>query len=442
MIIIYIFNIYILHCILGYAVYGTSFADNDSLASLVSVEMNAHLLILLTDVKGVYDRPPKNPDAIIIDVFTDNSSDNIKIGDVSTGGRGGMGAKIFAALDANKGGVQAVVIASGIDSESVLKIVKGEQIGTCFFRNYEEECDEDNCIDSEIKVVSNESSKEIDERLTAISKEMAKAARLASKNLQLLSSKEREEILIAIANAINDRENEILEANMIDIKNAEKSGIVGASLSRLELTSEKISTLIKGIKSIAAQVEPIGRLISRTEIAEKLILDKISCPIGVLLIIFESRPDCLPQIAALAIRSGNGLLIKGGKEAEKSNNILHKIISETIEKVSNQKVSSGFIGLITSRANIPSLLKLDKYIDLVIPRGSGDLVKYIKDNTRIPVMGHAEGICHVYVDADADIEKTLEIVIDAKTNYPSGNISNNLYFELFIFLKINKKTLY
>jgi delta-1-pyrroline-5-carboxylate synthetase len=398
--------------------------------------MNAHLLILLTDVKGVYDRPPTDQDAVIVDVFTENSSDNIKIGDVSSGGRGGMGAKIFAALEANKGGVQAVVIASGIDSESILKIVKGEQQGTCFFRNYEEEFEEENCIDSETKVDSLESTEEVDDRLKAISEEMAKSARIESRNLQLLNSKEREDILIAIADAINDREDEILEANMIDMKKADKAGIVGASLKRLELTSEKISTLVKGIKSIALQNEPIGHIISRTEISEKLILDKISCPIGVLLIIFESRPDCLPQIAALAIRSGNGLLLKGGKEAEKSNFILHKIISDTIEKVSNGKVSRGFIGLVTSRSNIPSLLKLDKYIDLVIPRGSGNLVKYIKDNTRIPVMGHAEGICHIFVDSEADIDKTLQIVIDAKTNYPSGIISTILI--IIIIIVINK----
>jgi gamma-glutamyl phosphate reductase len=139
-----------------------------------------------------------------------------------------------------------------------------------------------------------------------------------------------------------------------------------------------------------------------------------------LLIIFESRPDCLPQIAALALRSGNGLLLKGGKEAEKSNKILHKIIAETIEKVTKGFVSRNVIGLITSRASIPSLLKMDSYIDLVIPRGSGDLVKHIKENTRIPVMGHAEGVCHVYIDSKADINKAEKILLDSKTDYPSA----------------------
>lgn len=122
----------------------------------------------------------------------------------------------------------------------------------------------------------------------------------------------------------------------------------------------------------------------------------------------------------MAIRSGNALLLKGGKEAEHSNACLHRIITETIEKVSEGKVSREVFGLITSRSDIPSLLKMDEYIDLVIPRGSGSLVKFIKDNTRIPVMGHAEGICHIYVDRDADPSKAMKIVVDAKTDYPSA----------------------
>jgi gamma-glutamyl phosphate reductase len=151
-----------------------------------------------------------------------------------------------------------------------------------------------------------------------------------------------------------------------------------------------------------------------------LVLEKSACPIGVLLIIFESRPDCLPQISALAIRSGNGLLLKGGKEAENSNAFLHKIIADTLETASNGKVSRDSIGLIQNRSDIPSLLKLDNYIDLVIPRGSGALVKFIKENTKIPVMGHADGICHLYIDKAADVNKATAIAVDAKTDYPSA----------------------
>ena len=142
---------------------------------------------------------------------------------------------------------------------------------------------------------------------------------------------------------------------------------------------------MQGIRAIADEPEPIGRLLQRTELADRLVLDKLACPIGVLLIIFESRPDCLPQISALAIRSGNGLLLKGGKEAEHSNALLHKIITDCVASASGGRVGRDAIGLITTKADIPSLLRLDQYIDLVIPRGSGALVKYIKDNTRIPV---------------------------------------------------------
>ena len=197
------------------------------------------------------------------------------------------------------------------------------------------------------------------------------------------------------------------------------SGLDQQSLKRLKLTSEKISVLVAGITAIANDEPCLGRMLAQTELADGLVLDKLSCSLGVLLIIFESRPDCLPQIAALAIKSGNGLVLKGGKEAEKSNQLLHSIIADSIERVSQGQIDSGVIGLV-SRAEIPSLLKLDGLIDLVIPRGSGELVKYIKDNTKIPVMGHAEGICHVYVDKEADIEKAIRIVVDSKTDYPSA----------------------
>jgi len=197
------------------------------------------------------------------------------------------------------------------------------------------------------------------------------------------------------------------------------SGLDQQSLKRLKLTPEKINVLVAGITAIAEDEPCIGRMLAQTELADGLLLDKLSCSLGVLLIIFESRPDCLPQIAALAIKSGNGLVLKGGKEAEKSNQLLHSIITDSIERVSQGQVDSGVIGLV-SRAEIPSLLKLDGLIDLVIPRGSGELVKYIKSNTKIPVMGHAEGICHVYVDKEADIEKAIRIVVDSKTDYPSA----------------------
>jgi delta-1-pyrroline-5-carboxylate synthetase len=407
----------------GYAVYGTTFSDNDSLSSLVAIEMNAHLLVLLTDVAGVYDRPPCEEGAQLIDVFENNKTSNdVKIGDKSTQGRGGMSAKIDAAQKAIRGGVQVVVIASGFDSTTIGNIVNGGNQGTAFFRHAAVDPDAvRGRVDSLDSMGSLDHKKSITRPMSHdSSEEMAKSARSASRALQFLSSEERVNILLAIAEAIKAQTADILAENAKDMTAAKSAGIAGAMLKRLLLTTDKLDTLYLGIKSIAGQDEPLGALISRTELADGLMLDKQSCSIGVLLVIFESRPDCLPQIAALAIRSGNGLLLKGGKEASHSNALLHRIIVDAVYAASEGKVDRSVIGLVTSRADIPNLLKMDKYVDLVIPRGSGAMVQNIKDHTNIPVMGHAEGVCHIYVDEYADINKAIKIVLDSKTDYPSG----------------------
>lgn len=190
-------------------------------------------------------------------------------------------------------------------------------------------------------------------------------------------------------------------------------------MKRLKLKPDKIGQLATGIRKIAASKEPIGNLISRTKIMKGLVLDKVTVPIGVLLIIFEARPDALPQIAALAIRSGNGLLLKGGKEAANSNTFLHKIIGDAIDEVA-PGVGRSVIGLVQTRAAISELLKLEDVIDLVIPRGSNKFVSYIQDNTKIPVLGHSDGICHVYVDEDADLAMAVNVCTDAKTDYAAA----------------------
>ncbi|KAG6765386.1 hypothetical protein POTOM_029425 [Populus tomentosa] len=177
-----------------------------------------------------------------------------------------------------------------------------------------------------------------------------------------------------------------------------------------------IKSLANSIRVLANMDDPIGCILKRIELADGLILEKTSSPLGVLLIIFESRPDALVQIASLAVRSGNGLLLKGGKEAKRSNAILHKVITTAIPDT----VGGKLIGLVTSRDEIPDLLKLDDVIDLVIPRGSSKLVSKIKSSTKIPVLGHADGICHVYVDKSASIEMAKRVVLDAKVDYPAA----------------------
>lgn len=249
-------------------------------------------------------------------------------------------------------------------------------------------------------------------------REAAIQARTSARQLQGLSSEERRAILLSIADEIEKQSSRILEENAADVEAA--TGTISDSLlQRLILKPAKISQLADGIRSIARQEEPIGKLLCKTELADGLVLEKVTSPIGVLLVIFEARPDALPQIAALAIRSGNGLLLKGGKEAVRSNAILHSIIVECVEKAA-PSVGRGLIGLVTSRDEIDALLSLNDTIDLVIPRGSNQLVSYIQSNTKIPVLGHADGICHVYVDPSAEDGMVRTICVDSKIDYPAA----------------------
>mmetsp|Transcript_13803 Transcript_13803/g.23023 ORF Transcript_13803/g.23023 Transcript_13803/m.23023 type:complete len:772 (+) Transcript_13803:20-2335(+) len=404
----------------GYETYGTTFSDNDSLASLVAVEVQASLLVLLTDVSGVYDRPPSDPQSKVIDIFRESTG--FQVGQKSTQGRGGMGAKVAAALKAIKGGVPAVVVASGEEGGIVARILEGEQVGTMFLP---ELADATSGEDQQIGLdVSGDSPSDGRNPVSSKEKsieETAESVRAGGRTLQSLPAASRTKILLQIAASLDSSHEQILAANAQDLEAAERNQLSLQMLNRLKLTKDKLDTLSKGIRAIASSEDPIGQVLAKTELAESLVLDKVSCPIGVLLIIFESRPECLPQIAALAVRSGNGLLLKGGKEAEKSNACLHSIITEAISSASQGQVAGAeVVHLVTSRNDIKSLLKLDKCIDLVIPRGGNALVSFIKANTRIPVMGHADGICHVYVDKHADLGKAERIVVDSKTDYPSA----------------------
>jgi len=375
---------------------GTVFSDNDSLASLVAGEIEADLLILLTDVDGLYNKPPNQPGAKVIPVFR-GENDNFEIGDKSSVGRGGMGAKITAAQGAVQRGVNAVVIASGFKYGIVKSIMSGANLGTLF--------------------VSDPGSLGTE---AASAEDLALAAREASRQLQKLSSEERAAILERIADELLSNTDAILRANKKDLYAAEISSLDEGLLARPKMSPAKLATLADGIRSIARSEEPIGRMIKRTELASGLVLHQETAPIGVLLVIFESRPDSLPQIAALALRSGNGLLLKGGKEAVHSNAVLHRIIVDAVVSQTNDKVNKSVIGLVTTREEIADLLRLDDVIDLCIPRGSGSMVSYIKKNTRIPVLGHAEGVCHMYIHSDADMAKATALAIDAKTDYPAA----------------------
>ena len=211
-----------------------------------------------------------------------------------------------------------------------------------------------------------------------------------------------------------------MDANLLDLEAAERDGVGLVLKKRLKLTEEKLATLASGLRQLANMPDPLGVVKSKRELADGLVLSQVTVPIGVLLIIFESRPDSMPQISALALASGNGLLLKGGKEAVHSNAAIHKVIGDAVEAGSNGQIKRDIIALVTSRGQVKDLLNLDDVIDLVIPRGSNSLVSYIKASTRIPVLGHADGVCHLYVDASADPDAATKIAVDAKTDYPSA----------------------
>ncbi|XVE69256.1 hypothetical protein DITRI_Ditri09bG0137800 [Diplodiscus trichospermus] len=370
------------------------FWDNDSLAALLALELKADLLVLLSDVEGLYSGPPSDPKSKLIHTYVkEKHQGEITFGDKSRVGRGGMTAKVKAAVNAAYAGIP-VVITSGYAAENIIKVLQGQRIGTLFHKNAH----------------LWEPPKEVGAR------EMAVAARESSRRLQALSSQERKKILLDIADALEANEKLISVENEADVAAAQEAGYEKSLISRLALKPGKISSLAKSIRVLANMEDPIGRVLKKTQLADGLVLEKTSSPLGVLLIVFESRPDALVQIASLAIRSGNGLLLKGGKEAKRSNAILHKVITEAIP----DNVGGKVIGLVTSREEIPDLLKLDDVIDLVIPRGSNKLVSQIKSSTKIPVLGHADGICHVYVDKSADMDMAKRIVLDAKIDYPAA----------------------
>lgn len=214
------------------------------------------------------------------------------------------------------------------------------------------------------------------------------------------------------------KQDKILEANAKDLDEATKGGLATPLLSRLSLSESKLKTLATGLKQIAdSSYQNVGRVLRKTKLAENLVLQQVTVPIGVLLVIFESRPDSLPQVAALAMASANGLLLKGGKEAAYSNKALMDLVKESLSSVGAEDA----ISLVSTREEISDLLTMEKYIDLIIPRGSSELVRNIqKQSQHIPVLGHAEGICHVYLDRDADPAKALKIVRDAKCDYPAA----------------------
>jgi glutamate-5-semialdehyde dehydrogenase len=245
----------------------------------------------------------------------------------------------------------------------------------------------------------------------------AAAVRRAAMALGQRPDRERREAVAAMAAALERAAALILAANRADLEAAAAERLAPALVARLKLDEAKLAAAIEGVRQVAALPDPVGRRQLHTELDTGLVLERVSVPLGVLGVIFEARPDAVVQIASLAIRSGNGALLKGGREANRS---CAAILAALQEGLAGSAVEPGCLALLTSRAESLGLLKLDGLVDLIIPRGSNELVRFIQDHTRIPVLGHADGICHLYVDAAADPAQALTLAIDSKTQYPAA----------------------
>ncbi len=252
--------------------------------------------------------------------------------------------------------------------------------------------------------------------------QIAKNAKEASLKIAGVNVDIKNKALNAVADAIETHKEEIFSANKNDLENAQnlvnEGKLSKSTFNRLKLDENKMRDMIQGVRDISELDNPVGKILLKRELDKDLILEKVSCPIGVLGIIFEARPDVISQISSLAIKSSNAVILKGGKESVNTNKKIMEIMNNALAQVSG--FPDNVIQQVFTHEDISQMLKCDEYINLIIPRGGNKLVQYIKENTNIPVLGHASGICHIFVDKSADIDDAIKIVVDAKTQYPSA----------------------
>ncbi|MFP4651102.1 MAG: glutamate-5-semialdehyde dehydrogenase [Phormidium sp.] len=247
--------------------------------------------------------------------------------------------------------------------------------------------------------------------------ESAHRTRQAAQQLGYLSRDAKNAAIAAVADSLNLAAGEILEANAADCEAAQQEGLAKPLYDRLKLSESKLQGAIAGVRDVGKLPDPVGVAQLHRELDDGLVLKRITCPLGVLGVIFEARPDAAIQIASLALKSGNGVIFKGGKEARHSCQAIVAAIHRGLEYVG---LPSDAIQLLTTREEILELLQLDSMVDLIIPRGSNAFVRFVQENTRIPVLGHADGICHIFIDQSAVLDKAIPIVVDAKTHYPAA----------------------
>ena len=244
--------------------------------------------------------------------------------------------------------------------------------------------------------------------------DVAARMKLESPVMAATSVEQRNDALARIKDALLAHADEIFAANAEDLAAAERDGVATAIVKRLRFDDHKLADVTAGIEGLIGLPDPVGRILLKRELDAGLLLERVSCPIGVIGVIFEARPDALVQISTLCLKSGNCAILKGGRETARTNKALFEVIHAAAVEAG---LPEGCLHQVEAREEIAELLACDESVDLLIPRGSNAFVRYIMDNTRIPVMGHADGICHTYVDADADSEKAVSIVVDAKTQY-------------------------
>ena len=246
--------------------------------------------------------------------------------------------------------------------------------------------------------------------------EKARKAREASYSMAVLTREQKDTALKARADALNAEKDRIIAANAEDLANAEAADLEKPLIKRLKFADAKIADVTDGILSLMTLEDPVGKQTLHTTLDDGLELYRVTCPIGVIGVIFESRPDALVQIATLCLKSGNAVFLKGGSEAANTNKILADVIYEAGVKAG---LPEGWLNLLTTRAEISDMLELDEFIDLIIPRGSNAFVQYIMQHTNIAVLGHADGVCHTYINEKADPATALRVAVDAKTQYVS-----------------------
>ena len=247
--------------------------------------------------------------------------------------------------------------------------------------------------------------------------DLAKAGAEAAKNLLSIPVSVKTDALRAIFRGISEQFSAIAEANCLDVEKAKEEGLPVPIQKRLVYDESKLKESQKILSALAELPEPTGRILESRDLDDGLVLRKVSCPIGLIALIFESRPDALVQMAGLAVKSGNAMILKGGRETERTNRVLSRIIRRA---GIDAGLPAGWLGAVETRQAVGELLQMDSYIDLVIPRGSKEFVRHIQETSRIPVLGHSDGVCHVYVHEDADLEMARGIVVDSKTQYPAA----------------------